>query len=339
MESNALSTIQQVDQLLPTVDTLKNMKQVADWMVNAKMLPPGYKDGSDLMVIALRGREMGVPMGQAIQGMFPMKGRIGYMGGFLLSRVRQILPYSDIRIKTSTKEICVLECRRDKDSEAVEVEFSMEEVRACHYNQNWDADKKEWKDKQTWKDPKNMLYWRCVSRAVNRLFSDVFGAPVYQYDELADTDVIDIDPKAKAAEGVPYEAGTEKNEAVSCDECKARFINKDVLARHVETSHKKQEPVEAEVIPSDTAGPIVEPPKESEEAPHKDTIDDSKPKMNQQMVDTLIVQLEKDLWGMNCKTKKDVEEVFENFKKTGAPGKALTTGFKLKVKRLQEIVG
>ena len=67
MENKSLAVIQEVDSMLPGVESLKQMKVVADYMVLAKMLPPGYKDGNDLMVVALRGREMGVPLGQAIR--------------------------------------------------------------------------------------------------------------------------------------------------------------------------------------------------------------------------------------------------------------------------------
>jgi hypothetical protein len=300
-QKNSLAVIQEVDQLLPNVETLKQMRTVADYMVNAKMLPPGYTDGNDLMVIALRGREMGVPLGQAIQGMFPMKGRIGYMGGFLLSRVRQILPESYIRVKENTKTKCVLECKRDRNHEPELVEFTMEEAIACNYHQNWDSGTKSWKPKQTWKDSANMLYWRCVSRAINRVFSDVFGAPVYQFDELVDTEAIDVTPQEQAARGVPY----------------ATAASEPVPAAKIE---------DAEIVPpAQEVPPPDQPPSNPPEQSSVPTEEKKEGKMNQAMIDLLVKQFEDGLAA--CKTKKEVELLFEDFKKTGVGGKVLTSAF------------
>ena len=329
MENTALAQIQQVDSLLPTVEVLKQMKVVADYMVSAKMLPPGYKGGEDLMVIGLRGRELGVSIGQAVQGMFPMQGRIGYMGGFLSSMVKNRLPYSDIRIKESTKEKCVLEWRRTKEEEYQTEEYSMEEVIACHYNMNPVKDSSTgyqkqdasgnllWKPKAPWGDPKNMLYWRCLTRTINRWFSDVFGSPVYTADEIQDMEVIDIPATAKAAASVPY----------------ATVANTPEESKPVVT-----EIVDAELVPSDTAGPIVT----EEPAPPPEVLNSEPPppepkgKMSQPMIDALVLQFEKDIQ-LPGLTKRDIEERFGQLKTCGLPGKVLTSMFHLKVKRLNEL--
>lgn len=332
MENTALVQVQNVDSLLPSLEVLKNMKVVADYMVSAKMLPPGYKGGEDLMVIGLRGRELGVPLGQAVQGMFPMKGRIGYMGGFLSSMVKNRLPFSDIKIQESTKEKCVLAWRRNATDEYLTEEYSMEEVTACHYNENpvWDdrtnSQKVDasghplWRTKTPWGDPKNMLYWRCLTRTINRWFSDVFGSPVYTADEMQDMDIIDITPAGKAAASVPYVT-------------KANTPEEPVTPVVTEIA-------DAEVVtekPAETLAEIVEDteahlknPESSEPEPPK--------KMTTNMVDAIVTQFEKDIFAAGV-TNKFIDEKFEELKKTGIPGKILTKCFNLKKGRIDEIGG
>lgn len=192
-----------VDQLIPPENVLKAYQQQADYMVKAGMLPPGYKSGADAVTVALRAREMGVPFWQAIQGMFPMKGRIGYMGGFLLSRVHSILPEAEILIQKSTAEVCELKWRRNRKDEYQVEKFDMDTAKKCNYHQSWDSEKKAWKPKATWNDTQNMLYWRCVTRTINRYFSDVFGSPVYTGDELTDIDADYTGPVTSKVEA-PY---------------------------------------------------------------------------------------------------------------------------------------
>lgn len=177
-----------VDKLIPPETVLKAYQLQADYMVKAGMLPQGYKSGAEVVAVALRAREMGVGFWQAVQGMFPVKGRVGYMGSFLLARVHSILPEAEILIEDSTNEKCKLKYRRNRKEDYQYEEFDFETAKKCHYHESWDNEKKAWKTKVTWNDTKNMLYWRCVTRVINRAFSDVFGAPVYTADELTDID-------------------------------------------------------------------------------------------------------------------------------------------------------
>lgn len=307
--ANELAVMKNVDDMLPTTEVLQKMKVLADYYVSAGLLPPGYKTGADLMVVAIRGRELGVSLGQAVAGMFPMQGRIGYMGGFLLSMVTNRLPNADIRIKESTKEKCVLEWVRYKESDEYQTEeYSMDEVEACNYHRNPVKDSATgqqkvdstghpiWKEKGPWGDRKNMLYWRCVGRVINRHFSDVFGSQVYQYDELQDMETVDVPPQAKAAVSVPYE--TEKNKPA------VESIEEAVIV--------PKEPVVTTIL-----------------------TEEQKPKMTQNMIDVLVSQFEKDIYA--TKNKREIDEIFEKFKKTGVSGTVLTNCFKIFKARKEEI--
>src|SRR5665213_1558285 len=325
--NNELAIVESVDQLMPSAEVLVKIKSICDVYVSTGALPPGYKNGADLMVVALRGRELGVSLGQAIQGMFPMKGRLGYMGGFLLSVVKTKLPSAEIRIKESSKEKCVLEFRRAKEDEYQTEEFSMQEVESCNYNKNPVKDKTTgyqktdasghaiWELKGPWGDPKNMLYWRCVSRTVNRHFPDVFGSQVYTADELSDADAIDVpfSPATRAVSSVPYE--TEKKEPV---------------LKVVDPLPPAVTEIEEAVIVSKQEDHQPKPPQEPA------TVEPvASSKMNQKTIDLLVSQFEKDIY--QAKDKRSVDDVFDTFKKTGVPGKVLTNCFNIKNQRKEEL--
>lgn len=320
--------IKNVDEMMPTVEVLQKLKMVCDYYVAAKLLPPGYKDGSDLMVIGIRARELGVSLGQAVGGMFPMKGRIGYMGGFLSSLVAKNLPNSDIRIKTSTKEVCVLEWRKSKDEEYQTEEFSMEEVIACNYHQSpiygSDGNQKTdssghllWKPKGPWGDTKNMLYWRCLTRVINRHFSTVFGSAVYTADEIQDMDAIDVPATNKAS---------------TASESIYKPIEKPpvTILKVVDPLPPTVTEIEEAVIVSKQEDQQPEPPQEPAGI---EPVASSK--MNQKTIDLLVSQFEKDIY--QAKDKRSVDDVFDTFKKTGVPGKVLTNCFNIKNQRKAEL--
>ncbi len=180
MSNDALAVVQEVDKLIPPDDVLAMYMKQADFMVKAGMLPTGYKTAADVVTVALRAREMGVSFWEATQSIFPVKGRMGYMGGFLLSRIYTRFPEAEIKIKKNDKTICVLDVRKNKSEEFEIVTVTFEEAHALGWDMAYD------KKKQTWADPTNMLYWRAVSRACNRHFPQVFGSPVYTPEELQD---------------------------------------------------------------------------------------------------------------------------------------------------------
>ncbi len=180
MSNDALAVVQEVDKLIPPDDVLAMYMKQADFMVKAGMLPTGYKTAADVVTVALRAREMGVSFWEATQSIFPVKGRMGYMGGFLLSRIYTRFPEAEIKIKKNDKTICVLDVRKNKSEEFEIVTVTFEEAHALGWDMAYD------KKKQTWADPTNMLYWRAVTRACNRHFSQVFGSPVYTPEELQD---------------------------------------------------------------------------------------------------------------------------------------------------------
>lgn len=180
MSNDALAVVQEVDKLIPPPEILDIYMKQADFMVKAGMLPTGYKSAADVVTVALRAREMGVSFWEATQSIFPVKGRMGYMGGFLLSRIYTRFPEAEIKIKKNDKTVCVLEVRKNAKEDFETVTVTFEEAHALGWDMAYE------KKKQTWADPTNMLYWRAVTRACNRHFSQVFGSPVYTPEELQD---------------------------------------------------------------------------------------------------------------------------------------------------------
>jgi hypothetical protein len=206
--SNELSLVEQTDRLMPSVQTLESLKTQAKALVDAGMLPPGYNTASDALVVALKAREMGVLPMRGWQGMFPMKGRIGYMGTFLLGLLYERCPEAEIITVENNPERCILKVRRNKSDEHSIVTVTMEEAKASKWDVSWDKNAGAFKPKPTWNDKANMLYWRCVTRAFNRHFSHIVGgSTVYTKDEIEDIPEGDtyIPAAAQASASVPYE--------------------------------------------------------------------------------------------------------------------------------------
>ena len=202
MATDALAIVQEADKLIPSDDVLKKYMAQADYMVKAGMLPPGYENASDLVVVALRGREMGIPFWQMAQGAFPVKKRIGYMGTLLLERIYTRFPGAEIIEEETSDEKCVIKCRKNPDEAYKTVTVTFKEAEALKWNQTrkYKKDGTEyWEPKATWAAPANQLYWRCISRMTNRHFAQVFGTPVYTPEELMD---IPEEPKKEVT--TPY---------------------------------------------------------------------------------------------------------------------------------------
>ncbi len=205
MSNDALAAVQEVDKLIPPPEILDIYMKQADYMVKAGMLPPGYENASDLVVVALRGREMGIPFWQMAQGAFPVKKRIGYMGTLLLERIYTRFPGAEMVVKENSDEKCVIDARRFPEEAFQTITVTFKEADALNWNKNrkYKKDGTEyWEPKATWTAPANLLYWRCVTRMTNRVFAQVFGAPVYTPEELQD---IPEEPKTAPVAQAPYQ--------------------------------------------------------------------------------------------------------------------------------------
>ncbi len=204
MSNDALAVVQEVDKLIPSQEVLQMYMNQADYMVKAGMLPPGYENSSDLVVVALRGREMGIPFWQMAQGAFPVKKRIGYMGTLLLERIYTRFPGAEMVVKENSDEKCVIDARRFPEEAFQTITVTFKEADALNWNKNrkYKKDGTEyWEPKATWTAPANLLYWRCVTRMTNRVFAQVFGTPVYTPEELQD---IPEEPKTAPVAQAPY---------------------------------------------------------------------------------------------------------------------------------------
>lgn len=232
-QETRLSFVKQADELLPPQAVLEVYKAQADYMVKAGLLPPGYRNGSDVLVVALRGREMGVPFWRSINGMFPMRGRIGFMGTFALGMVSERMPDAEISVVESTAEKCILHVHRPNWSKDrfEDVEVTHQEAHAAHWDENWDKDLKKFAPKATWADRRNMLYWRAVTRAINRYFEDVLGGACYTADEIAD---------------IPEEPRVDR----AADESSAAWQAPYVTAAQVAMGNGKP-PIDVKATPSD----------------------------------------------------------------------------------------
>jgi hypothetical protein len=209
MSSTALTLTEQADHLLPSPEVIDRYKQQASLMIHSGLVPNGISKPEQLIVLMLKGRELGLSPQRALAGIHVINGRAGMGGELMLGLIYERLPKARITIIEQTAKQCIIEATRDIDHEKPQrFSFTSEEASAAKYDQSWDKEKSGWKPKATWGDRANMLRWRCISRMARFMFPDILGGVSYTPDELqdmADKPVGQAEsPEAKAAGAVPY---------------------------------------------------------------------------------------------------------------------------------------
>lgn len=117
------------------------------------------------------GREIGVPPMQSLQMMAVIKGKLCMQSQLMLALVRK--KGCDIKILVQNDSLCRIDFIRDGVHH--EVEFTYKEAQALNL-----AHKENWKMQQA-----NMIFWRCISKAVKRHASDlILGA--YLIEEISE---------------------------------------------------------------------------------------------------------------------------------------------------------
>lgn len=143
-----------------------------------------------VMAISLKAFEMGVPLMQAMSGMFFVDGKVALEGHLLDALAIQRCGVRKT-IHESTRRVCRLTLHRDS-WDSCEVSFTLDDAKAAGLIKDFDATTGEvtpavsnsGKAKLQWKKhTEEMLYWRALSKGLKRIAPDYFGG-TYTVDEL-----------------------------------------------------------------------------------------------------------------------------------------------------------
>jgi hypothetical protein len=183
----ALSQPRQVS-LFPTDAEWAALKDQATTVVKSGLLPAAIKSPEQAIAIALKGRELGIPMMQAFAHIHIIQGKPTISAELMLSLIFRNCPGAVVDYTETDDQRCVIQARRPNGS-AVRFSFSMD-----------DAKKAGLLSKDSWaKYPGAMLRARAISIMARALFPDAIMGCSYTPEELgAELDdegrVIDVTP-------------------------------------------------------------------------------------------------------------------------------------------------
>ena len=225
-----------------TGQTWEVMKSQATTLVKSGFLPKAVDTPEKALAIAMKGRELGLPMMQSITSIHVIDGKPTISAELMAALVHQRVPGAVLRCIETNDRICTYEAARPGDK-ILKMSFTWDEaVRAGV------TGKDNWK-----KYPAAMLRARCCSAICRIVFPDaIMGC--YTPDELGAitndegevVDVIDISSNQRKADTVKPKGNgqTEKN-SPPASETKAKLYEE--LLTYCNGDRKKAEEVLKEI--------------------------------------------------------------------------------------------
>ncbi len=214
--------------VFPTPAEWGMIKEQASLLVKSGMLPTGIKTPEAAIAIALKGRELGIPMMQAFAHIHIINGKPTISAELMLALIHRNCPGAVIDYLENTDQRCTIEARRPGGKTAT-FGFSMEDARKADL-----ANKGPWKSY-----PGAMLRARTIAIVARALFPDAIMGCSYTPEELGaevneDGEVIDIGRQA-AAHAEPFQPFEPPKEAPRIEPVKPVERTRMVIAREIMT--------------------------------------------------------------------------------------------------------
>ena len=161
------------EQMLPSAQMWGLMKQQAAEILRSNFLPQGIKSVEQVVVIILKGRELGIPPMQALSHIHVINGKPTMSAELMLALILKHHPKTKISYPVRSSEKCEVKVERDGSEPSV-FSFSISDAQAAGLLSN-----------PTWKKyPRAMLHARCVSEMARSLFPDAISGVSYTPEEL-----------------------------------------------------------------------------------------------------------------------------------------------------------
>ena len=165
-----VSEREQGQRALPTVYESGNVMQMAEMLLNSKMLPSSLRQPEQVAAIILRGRELGIGPMEALTSLHVIKGRVVSSTQLMLALIYRSGFLEDIQI-VRDDPVSVTMKRQGMTPHTVTFGSEDMERAKLQHKDNY----KKW--------PTVMFVWRSVAICARVVFPDVIGA-VYSPDEL-----------------------------------------------------------------------------------------------------------------------------------------------------------
>jgi hypothetical protein len=191
-----MNSLMTFEQMLPSAQMWGLMKQQSAEILRSSYLPQGIKSVEQVVVIILKGRELGIPPMQALSHIHVINGKPTMSAELMLALILKHHPKTKISYPVRSSEKCEVKVTRDGSEPSV-FSFSIADAQAAGLLSN-----------PTWKKyPRAMLHARCISEMARSLFPDAIsgvsytpeelGAEVDEDGEVINVAVIDADAQKK----------------------------------------------------------------------------------------------------------------------------------------------
>ena len=159
--------------LLPAPAEFQTLKEIASMAVKSGFLPTSIKSSEQAIIIALKGRELGIPPMVAFAHISVINGKPCISAELMLSQIYQKVPSASINFIKNDNESCVIEAIR-KNCKPSTWSFSIEDAKSAQLL-----------GKQVWKQyPGAMLRARAISAMARAVFPDALNGVSYTPEEL-----------------------------------------------------------------------------------------------------------------------------------------------------------
>lgn len=191
---------------LPDAQEWQVMKEQSAYLLASGLLPKSIQKPEQVILIILKGRELGIPALQALTHINVISGKPTMSAELMLAQIYKMAPKTVIKFKERTNEKCVLEVKREGHGwESFTWTIADARTAGLTANPSWS------------KYPRAMLHARCVSEMARSLFPDAIAGISYTPEELgAHVDeegaVIDVpaeEPKEKVVPQKPAQTAPE----------------------------------------------------------------------------------------------------------------------------------
>jgi len=148
------------------------MREAAGALVKSGFMPKAIDTPEKAIAVAMAGRELGIPMMQAIRSIHIIDGKPTISADLMAALVHKRMPGARLRVTQSTNEVCSVEAGRAGEDVTV-FSFTIKDATTAGLT-----------TKDVWKKyPRAMLRARCISEAVRAVFPDAFVG-VYTPEEF-----------------------------------------------------------------------------------------------------------------------------------------------------------
>jgi len=176
---------------LPSQVEWTQIKEICNAAIKSGMLPAAIKSPEAAAIIALKSRELGIPLMVGFANIHVVNGKPAMSAELIQAQARKNLPGLVFNILETTNEKCVVEGQRpERGSRPLTVSFSIE-----------DARKAALLSKDVWKSyPAAMLRARAVTACLRLLCPDALMGISYTPEELGLDAIEDIETTSRPVE-------------------------------------------------------------------------------------------------------------------------------------------